>query len=254
MNNIFNSNVNYDLDEMYDLKGSTVGRFVPLEKRGKVSTLKDLDIEQSGRKLCIPPNLFEMLKKQIVVDSAFLAKHRIMDYSFLVGIKRVGEDNMVEIAQRIAKNNQLPENERKNTFASTAFNFSEGGIHGHNKDTGEDEYYYLGIIDILQKYNKRKKLEHFMRSISSNEEQISVVEPSFYASRFQTFLIDKVLAQDDSTDATQSDVEEKVLPLTEDELKSAITIQTMDPRIATMEKQRADDDSENSVSSFEEDS
>jgi len=40
MNNIFNSPIYYDPVEIYDLKGSTVGRFVPDSKKDSVTTLK----------------------------------------------------------------------------------------------------------------------------------------------------------------------------------------------------------------------
>jgi hypothetical protein len=41
MENVFSNNL--ELDERYDLKGSTVGRRVPPHKKKKDSVLKDLD-------------------------------------------------------------------------------------------------------------------------------------------------------------------------------------------------------------------
>ncbi|GER24682.1 phosphatidylinositol-4-phosphate 5-kinase family protein [Striga asiatica] len=54
-----------------------------------------------------------------------------------------------------------------------------------------DVVLYLGIIDILQEYNMKKKLEHACKSIKYDPLSISVVEPSFYSKRFITFL-DKI--------------------------------------------------------------
>ncbi|KAL3620863.1 Phosphatidylinositol 4-phosphate 5-kinase 8 [Castilleja foliolosa] len=51
-----------------------------------------------------------------------------------------------------------------------------------------DVVLYLGIIDILQKYNMRKKIEHTCKSLKYNPLSISVVEPKIYSKRFITFL------------------------------------------------------------------
>ena len=41
-----------------------------------------------------------------------------------------------------------------------------------------DVVLYLGMIDILQEYNIRKKIEHAYKSIQYNSLSISVVEPN----------------------------------------------------------------------------
>ncbi|KAG8368770.1 hypothetical protein BUALT_Bualt15G0081300 [Buddleja alternifolia] len=51
-----------------------------------------------------------------------------------------------------------------------------------------DVILYLGIIDILQEYNTRKKLEHACKSLKFDPMSISVVEPKLYSKRFITFL------------------------------------------------------------------
>ncbi|TVU07496.1 hypothetical protein EJB05_40852 [Eragrostis curvula] len=53
---------------------------------------------------------------------------------------------------------------------------------------GYDVVIYLGIIDILQEYNIRKKIEHAYKSIQYNSLSISVVEPNFYSDRFLNFI------------------------------------------------------------------
>ncbi|WVZ78345.1 hypothetical protein U9M48_026074 [Paspalum notatum var. saurae] len=47
-----------------------------------------------------------------------------------------------------------------------------------------DVVLYLGIIDILQEYNARKKVEHICKSIKHDAVSISAVEPNFYSERF----------------------------------------------------------------------
>lgn len=58
-----------------------------------------------------------------------------------------------------------------------------------------DVVLYMGIIDILQEYNLRKKLEHAYKSIQFDPETISVVEPKLYAQRFFNFLETKVFPE-----------------------------------------------------------
>ncbi|XP_024026158.1 phosphatidylinositol 4-phosphate 5-kinase 7 isoform X1 [Morus notabilis] len=51
-----------------------------------------------------------------------------------------------------------------------------------------DVVLFMGIIDILQEYNVKKKLEHAYKSTQFDPMSISVVEPHLYASRFTKFL------------------------------------------------------------------
>ncbi|KAJ1260906.1 hypothetical protein BS78_10G268000 [Paspalum vaginatum] len=51
-----------------------------------------------------------------------------------------------------------------------------------------DVVLYLGIIDILQEYNARKKVEHICKSIKYKSVSISVAEPNFYSERFLKFI------------------------------------------------------------------
>ncbi|KAK7247313.1 hypothetical protein RIF29_42194 [Crotalaria pallida] len=58
-----------------------------------------------------------------------------------------------------------------------------------------DVVLYMGIIDILQEYNVRKKLEHACKSLKFDPLAISVVEPKLYAQRFINFLDRKVFPE-----------------------------------------------------------
>ncbi|XP_031482396.1 phosphatidylinositol 4-phosphate 5-kinase 9-like isoform X3 [Nymphaea colorata] len=46
----------------------------------------------------------------------------------------------------------------------------------------------LGIIDILQAYNMKKKLEHAVKSLQFDSCSISAVDPKLYAARFKKFI------------------------------------------------------------------
>lgn len=50
-----------------------------------------------------------------------------------------------------------------------------------------DVVLYMGIIDILQEYNLRKKVENAYKSLQFDPTTISVVEPKMYAERFIRF-------------------------------------------------------------------
>jgi len=66
-----------------------------------------------------------------------------------------------------------------------------GGIPARNHK-GERLLLYLGIIDILQSYRMRKKLEHAFKAIIHDGDTVSVHRPGFYAHRFLDFMADKV--------------------------------------------------------------
>ncbi|XP_022240730.1 phosphatidylinositol 4-phosphate 5-kinase type-1 alpha-like isoform X10 [Limulus polyphemus] len=62
-----------------------------------------------------------------------------------------------------------------------------GGIPARNS-RGERLLVFLGIIDILQSYRLKKKLEHTWKSMLHDGDTVSVHRPSFYAQRFQDFM------------------------------------------------------------------
>ncbi|XP_045531850.1 phosphatidylinositol 4-phosphate 5-kinase type-1 alpha-like isoform X5 [Pieris brassicae] len=62
-----------------------------------------------------------------------------------------------------------------------------GGIPARNA-RGERLLLFIGIIDILQSYRLRKKLEHTWKSMIHDGDTVSVHRPSFYAQRFLDFM------------------------------------------------------------------
>ncbi|CAH1979156.1 unnamed protein product [Acanthoscelides obtectus] len=62
-----------------------------------------------------------------------------------------------------------------------------GGIPARNAK-GERLLLFIGIIDILQSYRLRKKLEHTWKSMIHDGDTVSVHRPSFYAQRFLKFM------------------------------------------------------------------
>ncbi|XP_026829285.1 phosphatidylinositol 4-phosphate 5-kinase type-1 alpha isoform X12 [Ooceraea biroi] len=62
-----------------------------------------------------------------------------------------------------------------------------GGIPARNA-RGERLLLFLGVIDILQSYRLKKKLEHTWKSMIHDGDTVSVHRPGFYAQRFQDFM------------------------------------------------------------------
>ena len=56
-----------------------------------------------------------------------------------------------------------------------------------------NEVYFVGLIDILQKYNKRKKLENWIKKMKYDKNSISAAPPDLYAQRMCDFFEDKVV-------------------------------------------------------------
>jgi len=70
------------------------------------------------------------------------------------------------------------------------FTNMHGGMCYQDPVTGKlgDEIYFVGIIDLLQHYNRRKKFETFFKSRMEDIQNISSVNPEMYSRRFYKFL------------------------------------------------------------------
>lgn len=78
----------------------------------------------------------------------------------------------------------------KNPFTDTF-----GGMCFRDQKSGKlgNAIYFVGIIDLLQQYNRPKRLENFVKSIMDDPEAISSVHPDFYSRRFNRFLSQKIV-------------------------------------------------------------
>ncbi|CAK8684991.1 unnamed protein product [Clavelina lepadiformis] len=72
-----------------------------------------------------------------------------------------------------------------------------GGIPATN-GKGERLLLFCGIIDILQCYKLRKKMEHTFKSMIADGDTVSVHRPGFYCERFQKFMSDRVFRKNAS--------------------------------------------------------
>ena len=169
------------LNEVYDLKGSTLGRSSGEDvKQGSI--LKDLDIK---RKIYLDEDIKKLYLDQLYMDSQFLAQHNVMDYSLLVGIHYDTKEGRAARDKKAAEWSKLY---TEDASYRSLFQTDDFGIAGWNPDEQRREVYFIGIIDILQKYTSKKRFEHLLKSIPYKAATVSVVEPSFYAKRFHNFL------------------------------------------------------------------
>jgi len=82
MGSVFFSNSGMEIHEQYDLKGSTKGR----RSQPNESMKKDLDLIESGTFVKIGREKAKLFRSHIQMDTDFLRKNGIMDYSLLLGI------------------------------------------------------------------------------------------------------------------------------------------------------------------------
>ncbi|CAO3668449.1 unnamed protein product [Rhizopus stolonifer] len=231
MSNVFPPNK--DIHETYDLKGSTLGRFLPEEEilKNPYAVMKDLNWEKQDRKLQLGPEKRKLFMTQIVRDVTLLSQLNIMDYSLLVGIHdmfRGNKDNIRATLQTFQPNtksiqrritqmrrrtskaqvvrraiaeanpdkldiSQLPKHAQERRHC--IFYAEEGGLRATDESNQPlPVLYSLGIIDILTPYDIKKKSEHVYKSLTTHDKYaISAIRPSQYGQRFLEFMARAVL-------------------------------------------------------------
>jgi hypothetical protein len=66
------------------------------------------------------------------------------------------------------------------------------GIPAASEDGSSACTYFLGVIDILIKYNSKKQAETFLKSLKADRATISSVPPDEYAARFMKFAEERI--------------------------------------------------------------
>ena len=150
-----------EIRERYDIKGSWIDRHT---KRHLFENklMKDEDMH---RTLQLDAVTSANIHSQLSKDTLFLQQQNIMDYSLLLGVSY----QQINVERGPIKLRHPSDNYR------VSANIVEGpGI------------YYIGIIDMLQKWNSAKKIERFLKTYvrCKNKAGISCVEPVFYRKRF----------------------------------------------------------------------
>ncbi|XP_065190959.1 phosphatidylinositol 4-phosphate 5-kinase type-1 alpha-like [Sycon ciliatum] len=90
----------------------------------------------------------------------------------------------------IASNDDSP-----TRYGDVTYDVPPGGIPAQNSN-GDRLLLFIGIIDVLQSYELRKKMEHSVKSLMADGDTVSVHRPSFYATRFRSFMTDSIFKCD----------------------------------------------------------
>ncbi|KAI8096246.1 uncharacterized protein BX664DRAFT_291004 [Halteromyces radiatus] len=212
---------NKDMHEIYDLKGSTQGRYLSEKERKskKHTVLKDLNWLQQPERLCLGPTKWAAFKSQLEKDVQFLISIQVMDYSLMIGIHHLERGNRDNIRNSVLHQyqarqkmkgkdeqcimtvpllqtldtSQLNKTSRCRMVTSNVFYGDKGGFRAtDDQDQPMNRIYYFGIIDILTQYNLTKKAEHVFKSLmlmTTGHQHISAIAPSKYGQRFLNFII-----------------------------------------------------------------
>lgn len=123
MNNLFPPH--RDIHQMFDLKGSTIGRDFREEELAKNprATLKDLNWRRRNLHLELGPGKREAFIEQMKRDVSLLRRLHIMDYSMLVGIHDLEKGNEQNLRENMLKvfqpGGERTEDDMTNTLTRT---------------------------------------------------------------------------------------------------------------------------------------
>ncbi|CAL8139906.1 unnamed protein product [Orchesella dallaii] len=210
------------------------------EREKKSPTYKDLDfVEHHSEGLMLEADTCAALIKTLQRDTRVLESFKIMDYSLLVGIHNLdiaakekvdpkfrktnlsvdsdGEDHddggcvagpsgtglsrsrSINRQKLVAHSTALESIQAESEPIDTDDDVPPGGIPARNAK-GERLLLFLGVIDILQSYRLKKKLEHTFKAMIHDGDTVSVHRPGFYAERFMNFMTKNVFKKIPSLD------------------------------------------------------
>ncbi|OQR95942.1 phosphatidylinositol-4-phosphate-5-kinase (Pi-PIPK-D8/GPCR-PIPK) [Thraustotheca clavata] len=217
MQSVFNTPL--QIHERFDLKGSWVGRLEGRKTRGTTVTCKFCakeyviggthdqicDIRSNGgnvrhqydnvgkdlnwnHHMKLPKPIARKVARQLQVDSHFLKQINCIDYSLLVGIhhRKFTVEAPLSPVGRV--------DSEFCGYHHPPFHQAQQGGMGVEEVYGPGVY-FMGLIDILQQWNMRKRIEHFVRVYIFQQDKlgISVVKPAVYMDRFQKRVVKELI-------------------------------------------------------------
>jgi 1-phosphatidylinositol-4-phosphate 5-kinase len=147
--------------------------------------------------------------RQIERDAKFLESERIMDYSLLMGVHFQGAGERIEdtLGSIVDGHGALPgihmqaqaEPQLRSQLRSQLkpqlkpqltpqFKLQSADAGSPASDSARSVVLCCGIIDILQRYDMGKRLEHAYKSIHFDPLSISAIDPAHYSKRFRDFI------------------------------------------------------------------
>jgi hypothetical protein len=220
MHSVFPPEASSFVTERFDLKGSTVGRECSQEERrsrGANAVLKDLDLkleveeelsigaDAAGRSghdskstpsygICVGRRSKTALMAQLERDVDLLCRCNVLDYSLLVGVADM--DGVVRKTASSGRVQACIHNffrwmDSPMPYFGAGTTMVDGGALSSLRGTrrGRHVMYYLGVIDFLQPWTVKKRLERDLKGLAGYDKSgISCVAPSDYAARFLKFI------------------------------------------------------------------
>jgi 1-phosphatidylinositol-3-phosphate 5-kinase len=135
----------------YDLKGSTINRYIRKKEQKENLVLLDSNFKEDFNNEPIPleKDLYGLLLVSVYNDTLFLSKMGIVDYSLLLYINDKNNDKS---------------NDKDNNLKHSLIR--------------------VGIIDYIRRYTWDKKLEHFVKTIINGFNSPTIINPKDYKERF----------------------------------------------------------------------
>lgn len=184
-----------------------------------------------NRHMALPPATARAVALQLTRDSNFLCSVNCIDYSLLVGIhhrsfnvSHYSSAESFDLPSRGSCANSsfmsytssggggggsssqgtnsgrsasvcCPRSSEDGSSSSKAFRHASNGGGMSVDEVHGPGIYFLGLIDMLQQWNLRKRVEHFVRVtiLLQDRHGISVVSPRQYAERFQKRVVQELI-------------------------------------------------------------
>ena len=147
-----------------------------------------------------------MYLNQLSEDLKFLTTMNVMDYSLLIGIHFRGKSGGNLHTKGLYGDGDGHEKEQNPQRWDTGklFTYEHGGMcydrseedndkvdviqHKDEEMPQKDAIYFGGIIDFLQEYTAKKKVETFVKGLAHEKKTISSIDPESYAKRLHAFI------------------------------------------------------------------
>ncbi|XP_029167026.1 phosphatidylinositol 4-phosphate 5-kinase type-1 alpha-like isoform X9 [Nylanderia fulva] len=117
----------------------------------------------------------------------FIQSEREKDREDRIGAAALNRSRSINRQRLVAHSTAMESIQAESEPIDEEDDVPSGGIPARNA-RGERLLLFLGIIDILQSYRLKKKLEHTWKSMIHDGDTVSVHRPGFYAQRFQDFM------------------------------------------------------------------
>ena len=147
----------------YDLKGSSVNRYIKEKENGRVLMDTNFIEDFSGEPLALDQKIYTLFLCSISNDTKICRTMGVIDYSLLCVIIDYNEDT----------NNEKSKKDKSNSII-----FKKGEYDGKVK------YIRLGVLDYFRKYTWDKQIETIGKTLMNKFTAPTVINPKKYDERF----------------------------------------------------------------------